>query len=125
MFVTITLKPQKAAVTGWPRRDSERAGRRTRGIPAAIRRPVWQREGGRCTSVDEQGRRCRATRGLEYHHESPWGKGGRHEVDKIALHRRAHNQHQADPDFGQDFMEHKRRGKSSHSPRTVMCPAHG
>ena len=119
-----TLK-KKAALTGGPRSGSPGSGRRTRAIPAAIRRQVWRRDGGRCTFVDHQGRRCRATRGVEYHHEKPWGKGGEHEVDNIALRCRAHNQYQADLDFGTGFMEHKRRGKSAHAPGHVMCPAHG
>ena len=96
-----TLK-KKAAVTDHARgRRSDvardrRSDRRTRAIPAAIRREVWQRDGGRCTFVDQQGRRCRATRAMEYHHDRPYGKGGQHGADNIALRCRAHNQYQAD-----------------------------
>jgi hypothetical protein len=98
-----TLK-KKAAVVAAPRAGGAPATRRTRTIPAAIRRAVWKRDVGRCTFADEQGQRCRATRCIEYHHEFPYGKGGRHEVENLALRCRAHNQYQADLDFGREFM---------------------
>jgi len=117
-----TLK-KKTAVTNRTRLDDQRNGgrsnRRTRAIPAAIRREVWQRDGGRCTFVDEQDRRCQATRCVEYHHENPYGKGGQHVVGNIALRCRAHNQYQADLDFGREFMRMKRGSNSTHSPGNV------
>ena len=51
---------------------------------------------------------------MEYHHEMPYGKGGRHELGNIALRCRAHNRYQADLDFGTKFMRDKRRGKGPH-----------
>jgi len=117
-----TLK-KKAAITDQPRPGDRSSGgcshRRTRAIPAAIRREVWRRDGGRCTFVDEQGRRCQATRCVEYHHDKPYGKGGEHEADNIALRCRAHNQYQADLDFGSDFMRGKRGSNDPHSPGNV------
>ena len=98
------------------RSETRRGTRRTRAIPAAIRREVWQRDGGRCTFVDQRGRRCGATRCVEYHHEMPYGKGGAHETGNIALRCRAHNQYQADLDFGRNFMRSKRR---INDPRSV------
>ncbi len=106
-----TLK-KKAAVTNAARPSSGPSGRpsgaRSRAIPAAIRREVWKRDVGRCAFVDEQGRRCRATSRIEYHHEIPYGRGGRHDVRNIALRCRGHNQYQANLDFGQEFMLSKR-----------------
>jgi hypothetical protein len=107
-----TLK-KKAAITEKARADSARTGKRTRAIPAAVRREVWQRDRGRCTFVDERGRRCRETSRIEYHHEILYGKGGRHGVENIALRCRAHNQYQADLDFGREFMMSKRAGAGS------------
>ena len=121
-----TLK-KKAAITDRTRpgerreRSEGHSDRRTRAIPAAIRREVWQRDGGRCTFLDDLGRRCRATRSMEYHHEKPYGKGGRHHVDNIALRCRAHNQYQADLDFGREFMREKRSSDSQHSARNAQC----
>jgi 5-methylcytosine-specific restriction endonuclease McrA len=114
-----TLK-KKAAVTDHPRHSVRPSDPQSRTIPAAIRREVWQRDGGRCTFVDQQGRRCRGRRCMEYHHEQPYGKGGQHEADNLALRCGAHNQYQADLDFGKNFMRNKRHHSSSaHSARHV------
>jgi hypothetical protein len=122
-----TLK-KKAALTETPRPGhASHTGGRTRAIPAVIRRQVWRRDAGRCTFVDEQGRRCRETSSIEYHHKVPYGKGGRHEAGNLELHCRAHNQYQADLDFGCDFMVDRRRGLGPHSARHVprMCRGAG
>ncbi len=108
-----------AAVTRAARPSGRPSTKRTRAIPAAIRREVWRRDAGRCRFVDAQGRRCRATSCIEYHHGIPYGKGGRHEAGNIALRCRAHNQYQAELDFGLDFMLSKRHGASRHSARNV------
>ncbi len=73
-----------AVVTRAARAGVEPSTKLTRAIPAAIRREVRKRDVGRCTFVDQQGRRCRATRCIEYHHVIPYGKGGRHEAENIA-----------------------------------------
>jgi hypothetical protein len=44
----------------------------SRYIPAAVRRSVSERDGGRCRYVDEQGRRCPERGQLEYHHRRPY-----------------------------------------------------
>jgi 5-methylcytosine-specific restriction endonuclease McrA len=115
LLLTETLK-KKAAMTDRGRRkrdngSTQRAATRQRAIPAAIRREVWRRDGGRCGFVDERGKRCSGTRAVEYHHIDPYGKGGGHEASNIALRCRAHNQHQADLDFGRGFMDRKREGR--------------
>ena len=46
----------------------------TRQIPAAVKRAVYERDGGRCRYEDEQGRRCTARQGLEYHHRRPFAR---------------------------------------------------
>jgi len=118
LLLAKTLK-KKAAVTDRGRVGCRRGDRRTRAIPAAVRREVWQRDGGRCSFADQHGRRCRSTRRIEYHHERSYGKGGRHEAGNIALRCRAHNQYEADLDFGSDFMRDKRHSNSPHSARNV------
>jgi hypothetical protein len=113
LLLTETLK-KKAALTDRPRARAESNERdrpnRTRAIPAAIRRNVWLRDKGCCAFVDERGVRCRATRAVEFHHIQPFGKGGTHQADNIALRCRAHNQYQADLDFGTLVMNRKRQG---------------
>ena len=43
----------------------------SRDIPAAVRRAVWVRDGGRCAFVGTRGR-CTETAFLEYHHRQPF-----------------------------------------------------
>jgi hypothetical protein len=59
---------------------------KSRDIPAAVRRAVYQRDGGRCTYVDRLGRRCQAREKLEFHHDgTPFGKHGDHSPKNIRL----------------------------------------
>ena len=102
-----TKAPRKAAAEG-----PTRAG--SRYVPAAVRRAVHERDGGRCRYVDEQGRRCTARRGLEFHHRHPFGHGGDHSVGNIALMCALHNRYLAEVDYGREAMERRRR-----SPKTV------
>jgi hypothetical protein len=41
----------------------------SRHIPAAVRRAVYARDGGRCTYRDNHGRRCAKRHDLEFHHK--------------------------------------------------------
>jgi 5-methylcytosine-specific restriction endonuclease McrA len=84
-------------------------GQRSRAIPAAVRRAVWLRDGGACVFVDAAGERCGANRFVEFHHRHPFGKGGDHQVENLELRCSAHNQAQADLDFGREFMRARRR----------------
>jgi hypothetical protein len=81
----------------------------TRHIPAAMRRTVYERDGGQCCYVDEKGRRCVTREGLEYHHRHPFGHGGLHSVDGISLLCRAHNRYLAEVDYGREAMARHRR----------------
>jgi hypothetical protein len=46
--------------------------------------PSIERDGGRCRYVDARGR-CTERHGLEFHHRHPYGLGGDHSVDNVAL----------------------------------------
>jgi len=96
------LRKQKLASTGRPRelrRQSSGAEpntcSRSRHIPAAVRRAVWTRDGGRCAFVSTHGRRCAEDGFLEFHHVVPHANGGPSTVDNIELRCRAHNGHEA------------------------------
>ncbi len=83
----------------------------SRGIPASIRREVWARDGGRCTFTSPTGHKCAAARGLEFDHALPVAKGGESTPENLRLRCRAHNQFEAERQFGREFMESKRSGR--------------
>lgn len=102
----ITAKP-RAPKPGVP--EPTPAGGRTRTLKVSVRREVWPRDEGRCGFVGEDGRRCNATRGLQFAHRQPWAKGGADTAENLALRCPAHNALEADRDYGTSFMANKRR----------------
>ncbi len=81
---------------------------RSRHIPDAIKREVFERDGGRCTFTDEHGRRCGETGALEFDHRDGFARTHLHRAGRIRLFCRAHNQHAADQMYGRAFMERAR-----------------
>ncbi len=71
----------------------------TRHIPAAVKRTVWARDGGRCAFVGNT-RRCAETGFLQFHHVVPYARGGPSVVENIELRCAAHNAHEAELCFG-------------------------
>lgn len=69
--------------------------RRTRHVPAAVRRQVWQRDAGRCRYVAADGHRCTETVGLQLDHVHPYALGGPHTVENIRLLCGPHNRHRS------------------------------
>ena len=76
-------------------RDAPRGPRRTpvrRPIPAAVRRHVWLRDGGRCCYRDPlTGRRCNSSHLLQIDHLLPVAEGGGPEPENLALRCFAHH----------------------------------
>jgi len=72
---------------------------RSRHIPAAVRREVWSRDGGRCAFVGSGGR-CTERGCLEFHHVVPYADGGETAAENLELRCRAHNAYEADTWFG-------------------------
>ena len=93
------LRRSKFAETAAPQARPERTAK-GRYIPAAVRRAVCRRDGGRCTFVGSGGMRCEERGFLEYHHAKAYAKGGRATEDNIQLRCRAHNAHEAVLEFG-------------------------
>jgi hypothetical protein len=108
------LEAQRFARTRAPRKvlSGSDTCPRTRQIPAAVRRAVYERDGGRCRYVDEHGRRCTARERLEFHHRHPFGHGGDHSVDGVSLLCRAHNRYLAEIDYGRKAIALHRGSKS-------------
>src|SRR5581483_6369883 len=76
--------------------------RRRHGSPnrSTVKRKVYDREGGSCAFVGEEGRRCGSRDKIEYQHIVPEARGGQFTEDNITLHCQKHNLHQAKKDFG-------------------------
>ena len=82
---------------------------RSRAIPAAVRRQVWERDRGCCSYVDRaSGRRCGSRHLLEIDHVVPYALGGSAEPDNLRLLCAAHHRHR-----------HARRGDTSR--RVAVC----
>ena len=101
-----SLERGRFAETSRPRASSAPADR-SRHIPAAVRRSVWRRDGGRCAFVGASGR-CREAAFLEFHHVEPYAAGGSATVDNIELRCRAHNAYEARLFFGDGVVRERR-----------------
>ena len=65
-----------------------------RAIPAAVKREVWRRDGGRCRYVDRtSGRRCRSQHLLQIDHVVPYACGGTAEPNNLRLLCAAHHRY--------------------------------
>jgi hypothetical protein len=81
----------------------------SRYIPAEVRHAVMMRDGGCCSYVGPDGKRCGARGMLEFDHVKPFAWGGRHEVSNIQILCSAHNGFAAEAIFGKNFMDEKIR----------------
>ena len=97
----------------------------SRHVPAAVRRAVYERDGGRCRFVDDQGRRCTATSGLEFHHRHPFAHGGDHSPGNVTLECASHNRLLAEIDYGRKAISVRPRVTSAASPRRASHAAPG
>ncbi len=92
------LQRTKHAATTRPRVAQPTASG-SRHIPAAVKRAVWARDGGRCAFVGSSGR-CTERGFLEYHHVVPFAVGGATTTENLPVRCRAHNGYEADTWFG-------------------------
>jgi 5-methylcytosine-specific restriction endonuclease McrA len=92
---------------------------RGRYVPAAERREVFERDGGRCSYADSSGARCRETRYLELHHLKPFAQGGANLASNLTLRCAAHNALAAEEDFGREYIQQK-RGHARHESLAVQ-----
>ena len=116
----VTFRPADTSAAQEPRHSQPVC--RTRAIPVAFRRAVWERDGGRCAFVDASGRRCTETRRLELDHIVPFARGGDATVANLRLACRPHNQHAARQAFGSDYV--RRRVEAARSD-TTKCRSAG
>ena len=84
-------QPEAAGVSGGSTQPPDRT-RRSRYIPAPVRREVWLRDGGCCSYVDPyRGRRCGSRFLLELDHIVPFALGGSAEPGNLRVYCAAHN----------------------------------
>jgi 5-methylcytosine-specific restriction endonuclease McrA len=107
--LVIRLEKQKFAKCDRPR--PQRGPAKGRHIPAAVRRAVHERDGGQCTFVSENGKRCESRTRLEYDHVEPAARGGHATVSGIRLRCRAHNQYAAEMIYGEELMRARREAR--------------
>jgi hypothetical protein len=101
------LEAKRYGKTNMPRRSIEEADTSSgvRGIAAAVKRSVWERDGGRCTYSSATGKRCPERDRLEFHHDEPYALGGGRSPSNIRLLCRAHNAYMAERDYGRAKMD--------------------
>jgi len=87
------LERKKLAQTNRPR-PARAATPGSRHVPAAVRREVWKRDGGRCAFAGTAGR-CTERGFLEFHHVVPFADGGPSTATNLQLRCRAHNVYEA------------------------------
>ncbi|HZA51042.1 MAG TPA: HNH endonuclease signature motif containing protein, partial [Myxococcaceae bacterium] len=84
---------------------SRRGESASRYIPVGLRRQVFERDQGCCTFVGVDGRRCRSTYQLQFHHKVPFARGGATTYENLTLYCGRHNRHQAYEDYGAAHMD--------------------
>jgi 5-methylcytosine-specific restriction endonuclease McrA len=82
-------------------------------VPAAVRRAVYLRDGGKCQFRLASGEVCGCTRHLQYDHVPPLALGGTSTVDGVRLACKAHNLRAARLDLGDAVMD-----RYTSNPRT-------
>ena len=119
------LEARRFAATTRPRKDlsTTDTSPSSRRIPAAVRRAVHERDGGRCRYVDASGRRCEERHHLEYHHLHPFGLGGDHRPENIRLMCAQHNAYLAEHDYGREAMARFRRSRRTATQGASGTPA--
>ncbi len=97
------LERERFAKTDRPREPAEAAAG-SRHIPSAVKREVAERDGMQCSFVDASGQRCPSTAFLEFHHVTPWARGGASTAANVRLYCAAHNREAAERDFGREHI---------------------
>ena len=101
-------KPSKAVTIAKRARGVGRkpaAAPNPRFIPAAVKREVWFRDGGRCTWRLENGERCGSTHRLQFDHVHPVARGGESTIENVRVLCAGHNLLAARRIFGDAVMD--------------------
>ena len=102
------VKKERFAVGRKPRAEAESKETKSRHVPDPIKRAVYERDGGRCTFVDDRGHPCPETGALEFDHVDGFARTHLHDVAGLRPLCRAHNQGSADKLYGRELMDSAR-----------------
>lgn len=100
-------KPRSAALPEGPATS--------RHVPDAIKRAVYERDGGQCTFVGTDGKRCEQRGWLELDHLDGFARRAEHTVAGLTLRCRGHNEYAAEVMYGPELMARKRKPRSGPS----------
>jgi hypothetical protein len=107
------VKKERFGVGRKPRSDKLPEGpASSRHIPDAIKRAVYERDGGRCTFVGTNGKRCEERRHIQFDHLDGFARRQEHTVASITLRCATHNQHAAELMYGPELMARKREERT-------------
>ena len=116
------LEKKKFKTTDRPKQPRASESEDPRHISAHVMREVHQRDGGRCTYVSPDGRRCNARHFLEYDHIDPVALGGKSIATNLRLRCHAHNQLTARQDFDPEYIALRAAGFRPVRRRTRSVP---
>jgi hypothetical protein len=110
------LAREKCARTDKPRPGRPR-NRRARRPSAAVRRIIWERDGGRCKYISSGGHQCEETRRIEEHHLDPWALGNEADTpEAFELRCSRHNDYEGRLYFGRRRRKDKADGQVREGP---------
>jgi 5-methylcytosine-specific restriction endonuclease McrA len=92
-----------------------------RAIPLHVRRAVWARDGGQCTYVSPDGKRCDCRWQLELDHIDPDAKDKVPTADDLRLRCRAHNILAAEEHYGRELMLRCRGRPTSRTGESALA----
>ncbi len=112
-FAVLPTEPRPTGPPTTEPRPPRRTGPRET-IPAAVRRAVWERDGGRCCWPIDGGGVCGSTHQLELDHVVPWARSGGKMEDNLRLTCHHHNALAARQAFGARWMgRYQRAGRAT------------
>jgi 5-methylcytosine-specific restriction endonuclease McrA len=110
------VKPERPRKPAAPR--PRRPGKREP-VPVEVKRAAFERDGGRCTYVSPDGRRCDSRWQLELDHVEAAALGGGPAIDNLRLRCKVHNRLHAEETFGPEHMDRFRRQASRTGESTI------
>ncbi|MFZ5895726.1 MAG: HNH endonuclease [Myxococcota bacterium] len=81
----------------------------SRHVPVEVARAVWQRDGGQCSFIDSEGRRCSERRFITIEHRVPFARGGAPTLENLCLLCSPHNSYSAELAFGAEHIQRKQQ----------------